>query len=135
MRPLNLVVLAGLLLIPIPASADFTADYQGLTYGTGLGTLTIHTNGQTVETTYACQFNWAGVPGTGSAPVSNSFTTFCIDIVQTIHDPTRFTPADLASAPVGGSNPNGGMGAAAAALIQELYDRFYTQVTSATTAA
>ncbi len=83
--------------------------------------------------TYYCGVNNFSVTGGDPTPLSPSFRAFCIDVHQVIHFNTdyTFTTAPVESAPI----PGGGMGAAKADLLRELWGRYYMSISTNTQGA
>lgn len=120
------------------------ADF--INVGPGLGVNYTKNGGTNFTGTTAGVFNWKRlVNGSGGANATNNawvgtpaqgqnFKTFCIELEDFVEDPTNFTVASLASAPI----PNGTfgpMGVTRATLIKRLWAEYYDNVVNAVTAA
>lgn len=124
-------------------AGNITATFMGVEYPTTV-TVTLNNNlpspnNQTYTVTGEVgEYEWTQT-SPSSAPLATNFTTFCIEINQDINfnqPPYTYTVASLASAP----QPNspwisGGMGAAKAAQIDELWGQDFSKINNATTAA
>lgn len=114
------------------ASADtVNATYTGVAPGEGVNLVLA---GNPIGTT-AGAFNWTrdlGNPGT-LAGFSPTFTTFCIDLTQTVSPGTLYNMQTFpaASAPTSGAAGPGGMGAAREALLGRLFADHYNSLSSA----
>ncbi len=81
--------------------------------------------GQSYMNTYAGSFEWSRTGGDyAGAGAFGSFTTYCIELSQHISFGRTYdyTVRDPEASPV----PGGGMGAGRAALLSELFGRFYS---------
>lgn len=136
MNLLKHMALAGVAAFAVAASSanagTLKLDFQGV--GPGQSINYSKNSGSNFSGTTAGIFNWTVVgAGTTQPGFSDGQTvkSFCIELGQVVADPTTFDCVDIQNAP--NFSPPGPMGAARAALLGDLFARFYSTVMSGPT--